>query len=74
MPTYTMKEVVGVSEKSYEDAIKIAMEDAKAYLQNTHQQLEGEGWFHVIEQRGSLIDGEIKNFQIKLNVSFNIKK
>jgi|GEM_PF-856694 len=74
MPTYTMKEVVGVSEKSYEDAIKIAMEDAKACLQNTNQQLEGEGWFQVIEQRGSLVDGEIKNFQIKLNVSFNIKR
>lgn len=74
MPTYRMIEVVGVSDKSYEDAIKIGIEDAKSYLEDSHQTLEGVEWFQVLDQRGRLVDGEITEFQIRLNVAFSIKK
>jgi len=74
MASYRMIEVVGVSNNSYEDAIKIAIEDAKSCLQNENQALDGEGWYQVLDQRGRLVDGKITEFQIKLNVSFNIKK
>lgn len=74
MPTYRMIEVVGVSDKSYEEAIKTAIEDAKSYLENSNQTLEGVEWFQVLDQRGRLVDGEITEFQIRLNVAFNIKK
>lgn len=74
MPTYRMIEVVGVSNKSYEDATKIAIEDAKSYLEDSNQKLEGVEWFQVLDQRGRLVDGEIAEFQIRLNVAFRIKK
>ncbi|MEQ9620069.1 MAG: dodecin family protein [Deltaproteobacteria bacterium] len=74
MTTYRMIEVVGVSDKSYEDAIKTAIDDAKSYLENSHQTLEGVEWFQVLDQRGRLSDGKISEFQIRLNVAFNIKK
>ena len=74
MTTYRMVEVVGVSDKSYEEAIKSAISDAKSSLQDSQQALEGEGWFQVIDQRGRLDNGEITEFQIRLNVSFSLKK
>ena len=74
MPTYGMIEVVGVSNKSYEDATKIAIEDAKSYLENSNQKLEGVEWFQVLDQRGRLVDCDIAEFQIRLNVAFRIKK
>lgn len=74
MPTYRMIEVVGVSENSYEDATKTAIEDAKSYLEDSNQKLEGVEWFQVLDQRGRLIDGQISEFQIRLNVAFTIKK
>ena len=74
MTTYRMVEVVGVSDKSYEEAISTAIADAKSSLQDSQQALEGEGWFQVIDQRGRLVDGEITEFQIRLNVSFSVKK
>ena len=74
MASYRMIEVVGVSNKSYEDAIKIAIEDAKSCLENENQALDGEGWYQVLEQRARLVDGAVREFQIELNVSFNIKK
>ena len=66
MPTYGMIEV--------EDATKIAIEDAKSYLENSNQKLEGVEWFQVLDQRGRLVDGDIAEFQIRLNVAFRIKK
>ena len=74
MPTYRMIEVVGVSENSYEDATKTAIEDAKSYLEDSNQKLEGVEWFQVLDQRGRLVDGQISEFQIRLNVAFTIKK
>jgi len=69
-----MIEVVGTSDKSYEEAIHTAIEDAKTHLENSNQTLEGVEWFQVIDQRGRLIDGEVAEFQIRLNVAFTIKK
>ena len=74
MTTYRMIEVVGVSDNGYEDAIKTAIQDAKSHLENSNQTLEGVEWFQVLDQRGRLVDGEISEFQIRLNVAFNIKK
>lgn len=45
MSTYRMIEVVGTSDKSYEEAINTAIEDAKTHLENSNQTLEGVGWF-----------------------------
>ena len=74
MTTYRMVEVVGVSDKSYEEAISTAIADAKSSLQDSQQALEVEVGVQFIEQRGRLVDGEITEFQRRLNTSFSVKK
>jgi len=69
-----MIEIVGTSKESFEDAIKNGIRDAREMLQDSVSTLEGYEWFQVIDQRGSMKDGEIEEFQIRLNVGFRINK
>jgi flavin-binding protein dodecin len=63
--TYKLIEVVGISEKSYEDAIANAISSAS-------KTLEGLAWFEVVEQRGSISDGKPVEFQVKVKIAFKI--
>lgn len=74
MSTFRMIEIVGTSPDSFEDAIKNGIKDARENLQDSVSTLEGHEWFQVIDQRGSMKDGEIEEFQIRMNVGFRIKK
>ena len=74
MSTFRMIEIVGTSDTNYEDAIRNALKDAKKILQDSVHTLEGYEWFNVLDQRGMIKDGEVKEFQIRLNVGFRIKK
>lgn len=74
MSSFRMIEVVGTSPDSFEDAIKSGIRDAKEMLQDSVSTLEGYEWFQVLDQRGSMKDGEIVEFQIRMNVGFRIKK
>lgn len=74
MSTFRMIEIVGTSETTYEDAIKNALKDAQKILQDSVHTLEGYEWFQVLDQRGMVKDGKVKEFQIRLNVAFRIKK
>lgn len=74
MSSFRMIEVVGTSPDSFEDAIKNGIRDAKEMLQDSVNTLEGYEWFQVIDQRGSMKDGEIVEFQIRMNVGFRINK
>ena len=74
MSTFRMIEIVGTSETTYEDAIKNALKDAQKILRDSVHTLEGYEWFQVLDQRGMIKDGEVKEFQIRLNVGFRIKK
>jgi flavin-binding protein dodecin len=55
--TFKLIEVVGVSEKSYEDAISSAVASAAKTLQ-------GLAWFEVTELRGSISNGKPKEYQV----------
>ncbi len=58
-------QLVGTSTKSFSDAAANAV--AKA------AQLEGPlSWFEVVEQRGSIVDGNIGQFQVTVNVGVKI--
>lgn len=74
MSSFRMIEVVGTSPDSFEDAIRNGIRDAREMLQDSVNTLEGYEWFQVIDQRGSMKDGEIVEFQIRMNVGFRIKK
>lgn len=63
--TYKLIEVVGISEKSFEEAVANAIASAA-------KTLEGLSWFEVVEQRGSISAGKPKEFQVKVKIAFKI--
>ena len=66
MSVYKMVEVVGTSGTSVSDAIRGAVERASMTL-------DGLQWFEVKEIRGSIAEGEIAEYQVKLGVSFLLR-
>lgn len=63
--TYKLIELVGISEKGYDDATRNAI--AKA-----HKSLRGLSWFEVVEQHGKVVDGKVAEFQVVLKVAFKL--
>ena len=62
---YKLIELVGVSDKSYEDAIQNAINKAS-------ESLKGISWFQVVEQRGAVKDGKVSEYQVILKVGFKL--
>ncbi len=65
--TYKLIELVGISETSYEEAIKNAVSKAA-------QTLQGLSWFEVVELRGHIADNQVAEFQAKVKIAFKIGK
>ena len=63
--TYSIIELVGVSDYTYEDAASGAI----ARASNT---LQGLGWFKVKELRGLIRDGEVAEYQVSLELGFRL--
>jgi hypothetical protein len=63
--TYKLIELVGVSERSTEDAIRSAIEQAS-------QSLKGLAWYEVKEVRGLIDEGKVRQFQVTLKIGFRI--
>ena len=63
--TYSIIELVGVSDYTYEDAASGAI----ARASNT---LQGLGWFEVKELRGFIHDGEVSEYQVSLELGFRL--
>jgi len=62
---YKKVEIVGVSEVSFEDAIKDAVARAS-------KSLHGLAWFDVIEQHGRIVDNKVTEFQAVIKVAFRL--
>ena len=62
---YKVIEVVGCSDKDYNDAIKNAVAEAA-------KTLKGMAWFEVKEMRGGLKDGAITEYQAIIKVGFRL--
>lgn len=65
MSVYKMLEIVGTSKEGFEQAIREAIEKAAKTVRNM-------SWFEVTEQRGTVVDGKVGEYQVKLNVGFRI--
>lgn len=65
--TYKLVTLVGTSPVSYEQAIENALQDTSATLRHL-------SWFEVQEMRGSVVDGKVGEFQIKLQAGFRVDK
>ena len=63
---YKTIEVVGVSPKSEEDAIRNAIETVTKTVRHV-------GWFEVTESRGVVIDNKVAKFQVALKVGFRLE-
>lgn len=62
---YKMIEIVGTSRKSFADATAHAVERAG-------KTLHGLSWFEATELRGSIKDGKIDQFQVKVKIAFRL--
>lgn len=66
MAVYKMTEIVGTSTESFEAATQLAVERAAKTLRNV-------SWFEVKEQRGTVKDGKVGEFQVKLAIGFKLE-
>ena len=62
---YKAIELVGTSEQSFDDATRSAVRRAG----ETVRDLE---WFEVLEQRGYIRGGEVREFQVKVKIWFKL--
>ena len=63
---YKKIRVVGCSEKSFEDAVSLAVKRAA-------KTLDGISWFEVKELRGAVKDGKVAEFQATVDLSFKLE-
>jgi dodecin len=63
---YKKIRVVGCSEKTFEEAVSLAVEEAG-------KSLHGLSWFEVIEFRGAIKDGKVAEYQATVDLSFKIE-
>lgn len=62
---YKKVELVGISTKSFEEAITNAINKAASTL-------HGLAWFEVVEQHGRITDNKVTEFQAVVKVAFKI--
>jgi len=63
--TFKKIELVGISEKSFEDAISNAVARAS-------KTIHGLSWFEVSEQHGKIVKGVVTEYQVVLKVAFKL--
>ncbi len=64
---YKHLELTGSSTKSFDDAIRNAIQKAAKTVRNMH-------WFNVTETRGYIEDGQISHWQVTLKIGFTLEE
>lgn len=59
-------ELVGVSEKSFDDAVRVAVKRASETMRNLR-------WLEVMDQRAYIKGGDVQQFQITLRLWFELE-
>lgn len=65
--TYKKIELVGISEKSFEEAISNAVKKAG-------ETLKGLSWFDVIEQHGKIEGSSVAEYQVVIKAAFKLEE
>jgi hypothetical protein len=65
--TYKLLELVGTSPISFAEATKAAIAEASKSVRHMD-------WFEVVQERGSIADGQVDEFQVTLKVGFKIER
>jgi flavin-binding protein dodecin len=66
MAVYKKIEIVGTSPVSFAEATRVAVEEAGKTVRKM-------SWFEVAEQRGSIKDGKVTEFQVTLRIGFAVE-
>jgi flavin-binding protein dodecin len=64
--TFKKIEIVGISEKSFADATQNAVAKAAKTLRNLD-------WFEVVDMRGLIGKGKVKEFQVTVKIGFRLE-
>ena len=62
---YKKVEVVGVSDKSFTEAVDTAIARAAETVSNI-------SWFEVVEMRGAVVDGKVTQYQVTVKIGFRV--
>ncbi|MFH1921679.1 MAG: dodecin [Planctomycetota bacterium] len=65
-PVFKKIQLVGTSTESFSDAAANAIAKAAESLRNM-------SWFEVVEQRGSISNGDIQQYQVTVNIGFRVE-
>jgi flavin-binding protein dodecin len=65
--TYKIAELVGTSPVSFAEAVKAAVAEASKTVRHMD-------WFEVVNERGRIVDGQVKEFQVTIKVGFKIER
>ena len=65
-PVFKKIQLVGTSTESFSDAAANAIAKASESLRNMN-------WFEVVEQRGSISNGSIQQYQVTVNIGFRVE-
>ena len=65
--TYKIVELVGTSPVSFAEAVKNGVAEASKTIRHID-------WFEVVEQRGRIADGEVKEFHVTFKVGFKVER
>jgi len=66
LATYKLIEIVGTSPTSFAEAVKSAVADAAKTVRHMD-------WFEVVQERGRIVDGQVKEFQVTVKIGFKIE-
>ena len=59
-------EIVGTSASSFEEATANAVAKAS-------EMMSGTSWFEVVEQRGAIADGKVKQYQVTVRIGCKVE-
>jgi len=65
-PTYRLTEVVGTSSDSIDQAVRNGVAKAAETVRNLD-------WFEVVEVRGTIREGEVGAFQVRMKLGFRVE-
>ena len=65
--TYKIAELVGTSPVSFAEAVKAAVAEASKTVRHMD-------WFEVVDERGRIVDGQVREFQVTIKVGFKIER
>lgn len=64
---YKIMEVVGTSPVSFAEAVKAGVAEASKTVRHMD-------WFQVTEERGRIVDGAVKEFQVTMKIGFKLER